>query len=125
MSKLRRHFGERVPDDLVVRPSPTAPTKGIVLEKLERIGDIHLYAQAGATVKKVLELTADDDDSDEDSDGWEDERDDEDYTWVLANGAAYRAAPIKRQSPKWIRERKGQRWEEKNYENVLRDLRAL
>lgn len=125
LSKLRRHFGERVPDDLVRRPSSAALTKKIVLEKLEQIGEVRLYAQAGATVKKMLEVHPDEDDSDEDSDAWEDEKGEDDYTWVLANGAAFRAVPIKRYSPKWVRECKGERWEEKDYQNILRDLRAL
>jgi hypothetical protein len=122
MSKLRRHLGERVPDELVFGEAAAALAKVKVVESWREMGEGRLYSKAAIAARKVLEIEVH---SESDSEGEEEEEEEEDHTWVLAHGRTFRAVPVNRYSRKWIREKGGQRWEESNYSDVLRALRAL
>ncbi|KAF8958958.1 hypothetical protein BDZ97DRAFT_1429308 [Flammula alnicola] len=49
-----------------------------------------------------------------------------DYAWVLSNRILYRQSPSEtRHGSKWIREKKGKRYTEEDFENILKALRSL
>ena len=115
------------------------------MEKVQG-SEISIYRRAGMAAGKILELPlceGDEDDwqesfggSSESYDascegGEEDECDldtqedvQEDYSWVLENGTAYRVGN-RRYSSQWVYEQDGQRWEEPDYSRVIAALRAL
>jgi hypothetical protein len=98
--------------------------------------------KAAIAARKILELSRDMDDDTDDSVGsgssesfepsCEDGEDDlaiqedsqEDYTWVLENGTAFRAVD-RCYSSQWVYEKGGERWEEPDYGRVIEALRAL
>jgi hypothetical protein len=103
--------------------------------------EIRTYVKAAIAAEKILELPCDGDDDMDDSVGSsiesyelssEDGGDDlaiqeaiqEDYTWVLENGTAFRAVDGCKSS-KWVYEKGGKRWEEPSYKRVIQALRAL
>ncbi|KAI0059089.1 hypothetical protein BV25DRAFT_1840565 [Artomyces pyxidatus] len=113
LSKLRRHLGQSVPADLVLPPIETD----------------------------------DDEDDDDDNDEYDSSETDSDDSHAKKRmgmaGLSFATlaelsqaispllpnppdeASIKRQSRKWLREKKGKRWEEDDYEGILQSLRTL
>lgn len=120
MSKLRRHLGERIPDDAVPIIQVTKKEQG--LEPLQKLDVDSIYLRAAITVGKILSLP-DDGGSDRSSVASE-EDETYDSAWILAGDRECRIVGH-RESRKWVRERGGQRWEESNYEKVIKALRAL
>lgn len=123
MSKLRRHLGESIPDDLIDRES------GKLLHELHIIREDQVYSRntssAGAAMRKVIAISDDTSDASDESDDTEED----DYRWTVENGrTTLRATPsIKRYSKKWMKDKGGKRWtvEEDCYDDVLNALRAL
>lgn len=54
----------------------------------------------------------------------EEKEDEVDYTWVLSNRTLYRQQSPQFQS-KWVREKKGKRYTEQDFENIIQALRCL
>lgn len=120
MSKLRRHLGERIPDDAV--PIIQVSKKEQGLERLQKLDVDSIYLRAAITVGKILSLP-DDGGSDRSSVASEDEA----YNPKCLEGG--RECRVVGRPPgesrKWVCERDGQRWDESNYEKVIKALRAL
>ncbi|KAF8062257.1 hypothetical protein FPV67DRAFT_263288 [Lyophyllum atratum] len=128
MSKLRRHLGEPILDEEFyarrLSPTPvTALTKGPVLQEVEQLGERLTYIRAAITVGKILDII--DEESDDSEEVEKDEEVQEDYTWVLENGTVFRGFRERRHSRRWMHEKRGQRWEESNYDVILQALRSL
>ncbi|KAF8892938.1 hypothetical protein BD779DRAFT_1507848 [Infundibulicybe gibba] len=112
ISKLRRYLGERVPNELVFGHCQNSFRASLLQDKLQEIEKSRIYTQV-------------DQDSDYDSDVSDDDMEQLDYRWALANGTTVRTLPMKRFSKRWYREQGGRRWEEDNFQNVLATLRNL
>ncbi|KAF9467145.1 hypothetical protein BDZ94DRAFT_1249682 [Collybia nuda] len=121
ITKLRRHLGERIPDEAVpiIQVTPQRKTEQ-GLERLQKLGVDSIYLRAAITVGKILNIP-DDGGSDRSSVASEE---DEAYEWDLVDSRECRSMS-RRESRRWVREKGGRRWEESNYENVLQALRAL
>ncbi|KAF5384290.1 hypothetical protein D9615_003318 [Tricholomella constricta] len=140
MAKLLRNLGEPIYDEAVYshRRSSTAITthvKGKILGEVERLGERLTYIRAAITVGRILDMASDEDEDEESIDEEEadaeaeaenSEEAKEDYSWDLEDGrTVFRGFSDRRHSRKWIHEKKGQRWEEPDYQVVLSALRAL
>ncbi|KAI0048529.1 hypothetical protein FA95DRAFT_1595075 [Auriscalpium vulgare] len=95
LSKLRRHLGQSVPADLVLPPPELSD---------ESDSDVDTIGGGGLSFATLSELS-------------------EAISPHLPNPPDRES--IKRASRRWLREKKGMRWEEENYDAILQSLRAL
>lgn len=142
MSKLRRHLGERVSDDMMAGPPVPAKSGGQGHGRMVQLrsngaldvvfssskGSLGGIAPAPPPKKKAfLEVRKEDSDDSEgyqESDGDEGELVDEvDGKWEFLT--TFKEMPLNRYSKKWIREKGGNRWVEEDVDHVLRQLRSL
>lgn len=131
LSKLRRHFGEVIPEE-IIRIDDPKPEKG---RALEEIGENNVYLKAAIAVGKILDVKEEGDESASDEEDLvaveaveevqeDEEEKNRDYQWVLENGVLFQARRH-RYSRRWIREQGSRRWEERDYPSIIKALRAL
>jgi len=144
LTKLRRFLGESIPAEAVY--SPSSPLQqGQLLEANGEDDEKNRHIRAAIVVGKILEMETDDEDSEDSSDADAgsdlndyDDNDDEyfrgvkrikekkdDCSRMLENGIVFRLAGKRRFSRKWMHDKGNKRWEEPDYQNVIRALRAL
>ncbi len=138
MSKLRRHLGETVPEDLIPGSDPlflpVLPSELLKQIAQESTDDLEICFVRSSYSDSSDSLS---DDSAEDGDGFEflEAGQDEDepekvdkveqFVWSKDQEMKYSSVPPKRYSKRWIVERGGQRWEDTDYSDILSRLRAL
>jgi len=110
LSKLQRHFGESIPEEVVRCPRG----KGI-----ETIGENEMYLKAAVAARKILEMTCG-----EDQEGGESQSEDEDEE-EGGQEEVYWTVFRSKDQPRWVLERGCYRREEPNYDKVIKALRAL
>ncbi|KAF8912622.1 hypothetical protein CPB85DRAFT_579122 [Mucidula mucida] len=120
MSKLRRHLGETVPEDLIPGSDPlflpVLPSELLKQIAQESTDDLEICFDGDGF--EFLEAGQDED---------EPEKVDkvEQFVWSKDQEMKYSSVPPKRYSKRWIVERGGQRWEDTDYSDILSRLRAL
>ncbi|KAK7461124.1 hypothetical protein VKT23_009050 [Stygiomarasmius scandens] len=139
ISRLRRHLGEGIPDELIPFMCATDAVKARLKSLRESRSEDDLYSACKSTLDfgKALEgKDESDDDDDDDDDSIEiasplveekvlNEPEQQQKETNALPKDTYRAGSSKRYSAKWIREKGGRRWEEQDYKALMNALRAL
>ncbi|THU97636.1 hypothetical protein K435DRAFT_777921 [Dendrothele bispora CBS 962.96] len=142
ISKLRRHLGEGIPDELIPFMCATDTVKARLKVLRESRSEENLFSACKSTLDfgTIFKNEDDEDNDDDDSSSIElvstpsiggkksleleeDERRPKEID--AAPKGAYRAKISKRYSTKWMREKGGRRWEEQDYNALMNALRAL
>ncbi|KAJ8083190.1 hypothetical protein PM082_009059 [Marasmius tenuissimus] len=145
MAKLRRHLGESLTDSMILGP---LIEDALVLDKtiLSPVSD----DDDGKTTHDLQDLiftkmpldsisldSSSTSDEEEDSSvghageehsggsGHPSDDEDDEHCWIVNNSSSFRAGALRRVSKKWLKEKGGHRWEEQDYTDILRALRAL
>lgn len=134
MAKLRRHLGEPILDEAIYAQRPLSPCSRppSYKEQVSELGERLTYIHAAIKVGRVLDMASDEESSTGDSEDKHDRhttQEVQDYTWVLEDGGVFRGvqedASVNGKRCQWMYDKGGKRWEEHDYNAVLKALRAL
>lgn len=153
LSKLRRHFGEVVPNHLVTSADDSMVTTAIMktrmITKIYNMGDDSLVFNKTALERIKSKEEEDEEDGEGEEEGFDLEESDEESASVESKDIyvfrrpskserdletegriprdkrPYQAQVRPKSNKRWFREKGSRRWEEENYEDILRTLRSL